>query len=95
MGSWNKISTHTPLAGRDKIRNIRISRITRFLLTRPSRGAILQVPVVQFAQIISTHTPLAGRDSIVSDVLVYLVNFYSHAPRGARFYGATWRCQCN
>ena len=33
---------------------------------------------------ISTHTPLAGRDFAHSAQVKALVNFYSHAPRGAR-----------
>ena len=33
---------------------------------------------------ISTHTPLAGRDGIDVRLLQWLLDFYSHAPRGAR-----------
>ena len=33
---------------------------------------------------ISTHTPLAGRDSLAEVENSEFVNFYSHAPRGAR-----------
>ena len=35
------ISTHTPLAGRDLFLKNKIDKISKFLLTRPSRGATL------------------------------------------------------
>ena len=100
------ISTHTPLAGRD--RNLlsgpswmsdfyshaprgarRFSttapvRITLFLLTRPSRGATPLHSSVSSIHSISTHTPLAGRDLTPFADVCQLLDFYSHAPRGAR-----------
>ena len=33
---------------------------------------------------ISTHTPLAGRDQLMLLDLIEHLDFYSHAPRGAR-----------
>ena len=33
---------------------------------------------------ISTHTPLAGRDITYLRLTICSMNFYSHAPRGAR-----------
>ena len=60
----------------------------RFLLTRPSRGATLDTLREFGAWLISTHTPLAGRDIQTHTGAVQVVNFYSHAPRGARhFFG--------
>ena len=58
--------------------------ITKFLLTRPSRGATTVPEGYHDGSGISTHTPLAGRDGKRISVDVNDVNFYSHAPRGAR-----------
>ena len=55
-----------------------------FLLTRPSRGATITSRVVYTDSDISTHTPLAGRDNMIVPEAVTSINFYSHAPRGAR-----------
>ena len=55
-----------------------------FLLTRPSRGATDGLNCTATYTGISTHTPLAGRDVEVEGVALGLVDFYSHAPRGAR-----------
>ena len=81
--SSHTISTHTPLAGRDVIREDTEDVTYRFLLTRPLRD------VTQFnrsgwdSRRISTHTPLAGRD-VPDDATEELINqdFYSHAPCG-------------
>ena len=55
-----------------------------FQLTRPLRGATVNVLAEFFQKSISTHTPLAGRD--VSDVgsAGSTSDFNSHAPCGAR-----------
>ena len=56
-----KISTHTPLAGRDLL--LWLATILKiFLLTRPSRGATTCNLNAGIPRRISTHTPLAGRD---------------------------------
>ncbi len=81
------ISTHTPHAGRDSdLSELTIQQIT-FLLTRPMRGATASV--VQFASPfeISTHTPHAGCDCLAGSSSVDdHIDFYSHAPCGARPY---------
>ena len=59
-----------------------------FLLTRPSRGATRSSPHVLMGHTISTHTPLAGRDPSPVNAHVNIVDFYSHAPRGARLADA-------
>ena len=56
----------------------------QFLLTRPSRGATRVHSSRQGSSRISTHTPLAGRDGRFVMGLFVHVDFYSHAPRGAR-----------
>ncbi len=58
-----------------------------FLLTRPSRGATCGTSEKLRGKTISTHTPLAGRDLIPFFNYFVVVNFYSHAPRGARPHG--------
>ena len=57
---------------------------TEFLLTRPSRDATQRVLEVVVCFHISTHTPLAGRDKASAVECCRTMNFYSHAPRGAR-----------
>ena len=59
-----KISTHTPLAGRDASIASSITLSKSFQLTRPLRGAthLLRIRVQPLC--ISTHTPLAGRDCL-------------------------------
>ena len=50
------ISTHTPLAGRDVTRRIFAGSNHRFLLTRPSRGAIcLLCPMQSFSSFLLTR----------------------------------------
>ena len=63
--SFNKrtgISTHTPLARRDKDQRADIAAELEFLLTRLLRGATEQDQAVFPEYYISTHTPLARRD---------------------------------
>ena len=56
------ISTHTPLAGRDKAGLQSCGTYSIFQLTRPSRGVTEENMEMADKEIISTHTPLAGRD---------------------------------
>ena len=58
--------------------------VTIFLLTRPSRGATFCTGQNNIAPAISTHTPLAGRDRRKKVKWLSKIDFYSHAPRGAR-----------
>ena len=60
-----KISTHTPLTGRDFKEEDKDMTAEQFLLTRPSRGATTALKKFGEAFPISTHTPLAGRDLTV------------------------------
>ena len=55
-----------------------------FLLTRPLRGATTNTGDYSAAEVISTHTPLAGRDTAMVSFGKAWLNFYSHAPCGAR-----------
>ena len=79
-----RISTHTPLAGRDFEIVGFFDGVGEFLLTRPLRGATSCELITLFAFTISTHTPLAGRDHFYAPNVFDVVNFYSHAPCGAR-----------
>ena len=64
-----------------------ISTGSKFLLTRPSRGATILYLILCIVYSISTHTPLAGRDCNNLCLEFLNKNFYSHAPRGARRLG--------
>ena len=57
-----KISTHTPLAGRDNCRLLEECKKETFLLTRPLRDVTVPFSFSPRPLSISTHTPLAGRD---------------------------------
>ena len=61
-GAYMTISTHTPLAGRDRRGRTSRRRPQTFLLTRPSRDVTTTVDDSSLIFKISTHTPLAGRD---------------------------------
>ena len=61
-----------------------MNSLTEFLLTRPSRGATKYLRRPPRPRTISTHTPLAGRDRSHGTDLKRKLDFYSHAPRGAR-----------
>ena len=77
------ISTHTPLAGRDRYVFRHVNWVFQFLLTRPLRDVTTcQVRIVQIADI-STHTPLAGRD-IVPAVSPDLCRISTHTPLAGR-----------
>ena len=83
MNNIYKISTHTPLAGRDwRVRSDRI-RMDKFLLTRPSRGATRQRMAGLYRSKISTHTPLAGRDCRVC-VCSVICAISTHTPLAGR-----------
>ena len=66
-----------------------------FLLTRPSRGATTGKAITAITATISTHTPLAGRDAIAAIGSTATIDFYSHAPRGARHICYDWECRCS
>ena len=61
--SWYNISTHAPLAGRDKVFGDSSGQPVEFQPTRPLRGATNLKYCEYFDVNISTHAPLAGRDS--------------------------------
>ena len=78
-----RISTHTPLAGRDVSFTVPAYGSMGFLLTRPSRGATEEI--IRNVQIMDfySHAPRgARRIGGAQGFPVY--DFYSHAPRGAR-----------
>ena len=58
----DEISTHTPLARRDRRRAGLVRIDSEFLLTRPMRGATPDRTQSNNTSGISTHTPLARRD---------------------------------
>ena len=76
------ISTHTPLAGRDKTDLNGLSMKMLFLLTRPLRDVTGEDGIFTETYYISTHTPLAGRDPDGSVNPFDSADFYSHAPCG-------------
>ena len=59
---YDSISTHTPLAGRDRLMQVHRGAPNIFLLTRPLRDVTSNFIDNGGGDIISTHTPLAGRD---------------------------------
>ena len=74
------ISTHTPLAGRDiPLINFRTPGRT-FLLTRPSRGAVYPGFLAGFL----LTRPSRGATASGKLLKYVHIDFYSHAPRGAR-----------
>ena len=78
-----KISTHTPLAGRDVVVIIPFVINFLFLLTRPSRGATPSAVGASCNIHISTHTPLAGRDRSVLRPLPH-PQISTHTPLAGR-----------
>ena len=58
--------------------------VITFLLTRPMRGATRSFHWPYRLYLISTHTPHAGRDIFSVDSFQGKLDFYSHAPCGAR-----------
>ena len=78
------ISTHTPLAGRDRTQKAILTRQQGFLLTRPSRGATGALFMEQgTGRDFYSHAPRGARRDSLGGVFS-LKHFYSHAPRGAR-----------
>ena len=81
------ISTHAPLAGRDRLWMALSITLTVFQPTRPLRGATwgeaYDVPYTK----ISTHAPLAGRDLASVSPSTRPRNFNPRAPCGARLGG--------
>ena len=81
----NRISTHTPLAGRDLMASNGLRYVFYFYSHAPrgARQATL-LPVLSLSNFYS-HAPRGAR-LFVSFKWVGIMNFYSHAPRGARLY---------
>ena len=78
------ISTHAPLAGRDRIARTLFPSVSVFQPTRPLRGATVLPLLHDRAVRISTHAPLAGRDSAARRSTTGCKNFNPRAPCGAR-----------
>ena len=78
------ISTHAPLAGRDRIARTLFPSVSVFQPTRPLRGATVLPLLHDRAVRISTHAPLAGRDMIPISFVTRLSYFNPRAPCGAR-----------
>ena len=79
-----RISTHAPLAGRDKSRKRKFFSSSTFQPTRPLRGATHYDGNFQLGQSISTHAPLAGRGFVPLFWSPSTANFNPRAPCGAR-----------
>ena len=80
------ISTHTPLAGRDCMRLL-IGYIFVFISTHtPLAGRDYTRIGFHDTQIFLLTRPSRGATSPSSISVSLLINFYSHAPRGARLY---------
>ena len=78
------ISTHTPLAGRDWLLVMALRHLRKFLLTRPSRGATnIEVYPWEGVKFLLTR-PSRGATPRARLPWRIWINFYSHAPRGAR-----------
>ena len=77
------ISTHTPLAGRDDMLTDILGLVSISTHT-PLAGRDIFGDLLPGRYAISTHTPLAGRDMDQIKAKADMINFYSHAPRGAR-----------
>ena len=78
------ISTHAPLAGRDKNVSPNQSIIAVFQPTRPLRGATQKHLWNKKPNKISTHAPLAGRDEKRRRIIDSTTDFNPRAPCGAR-----------
>ena len=62
LSTFDKISTHAPLAGRDRVDDSFRDDLFEFQPTRPLRGATDLRAAYVPEEAISTHAPLAGRD---------------------------------
>ena len=81
------ISTHAPLAGRDRNHSFITRAYALFQPTRPLRGATLLIEHGLLANIgISTHAPLAGRDTGTRAYRGYAWVISTHAPLAGRDY---------
>ena len=81
--TFSVISTHTPLAGRDPYSGLGHVAVVISTHTPLAGRDVLNARVCR-KDAISTHTPLAGRDKMFGLNVQCDINFYSHAPRGAR-----------
>ena len=79
-----KISTHTPLTGRDNFL-WHLLLIVLISTHTPLTGRDGDIICLLILNLISTHTPLTGRDENPLSQNCNTSNFYSHAPYG------TWR----
>ena len=79
----NEISTHTPLAGRDRMTKTAFGKSLNFNSHAP-RGARLYCIFLKWIRPgISTHTPLAGRDGLpASCTAIHLIS--THTPLAGR-----------
>ena len=82
--NYSKISTHTPLAGRDVPLTASHPRKGGFQLTRPLRGATQRLFSALNVWNISTHTPLAGRDRVLWLFLMRFAIISTHTPLAGR-----------
>ena len=78
------ISTHAPLAGRDKYLWYLSRTEQEFQPTRPLRGATNRVLNPCNSSNISTHAPLAGRDECSTPISSIRMRISTHAPLAGR-----------
>ena len=78
------ISTHAPLAGRDRIARTLFPSVSVFQPTRPLRGATVLPLLHDRAVRISTHAPLAGRDNSRDFHYLSSPPISTHAPLAGR-----------
>ena len=76
-----KISTHTPLTGRD-VMMAHLLNISVISTHTPLTGRDIFIQSISPLHKISTHTPLTGRDRVPETVRRPYRHFYSHAPYG-------------
>ena len=81
-----RISTHTPHAGRDPLPIVVCYFPWIFQLTRPMRGATRIPPTRRSVSTISTHTPHAGRDLTVLSIDFSPLKISTHTPHAGRDY---------
>ena len=86
------ISTHAPLAGRDRAIRVAGPHHPPFQPTRPLRGATVAQALSHPGPQISTHAPLAGRDPRRAPQDGKIQDFNPRAPCGARrLRGRPWQ----
>ena len=77
------ISTHTPLAGRDRLRAVLRASTVKFLLTRPSRGATKNPTVAITLEAFLLTRP--SRGATISRKHILIVDTIStHTPLAGR-----------